>query len=187
VPEPDITGLIRSWQQGDPVSQDELFQHLYKKLRTIAAGLLRSEHNARSLSPTSLVHEGYLRLAKWDGMGIEDRQHFLALFSRVAHRLIIDHAKKKKAAVHGGQLQRVDFDESLIRTEREADMILDVDRALEKLAAKAPRLCLVVKLIYFGGFTVDETALALGISSKTVQRDWNKARIRLFGDSHGAA
>ena len=89
--------------------------------------------------------------------------------------------------MHGGQLQRADFDESLIRTEREADMILDVDRAIEKLAAKAPRLCLVVQFIYFGGFTVDETGMALGVSTKTVQRDWYKARIRLFGESYGAA
>ena len=88
--------------------------------------------------------------------------------------------------MHGGQLQRVDFDESLIRTEREADMILDVDRAIEKLAAKAPRLCLVVQFIYFGGFTVDETGMALGVSTKTVQRDWYKASTTPKEESGGA-
>jgi RNA polymerase sigma factor (TIGR02999 family) len=187
VQEPDITGLIRNWQQGDASSKDELFEHLYNKLRTIAAGLLRSEHNARSVSPTSLVHEGYMRIAHWDGVNLQDRQHFLALFSRVARRLIIDHAKKKKAAVHGGGLQRVEFEESMIRTEQEADTILEIDRALQRLEAHSPRLCQVVEFIYFAGFTVEETASALGVSSKTVQRDWNKARMRLFDDLHGTS
>jgi RNA polymerase sigma factor (TIGR02999 family) len=187
VQEPDITGLIRNWQQGDASSKDELFEHLYKKLRAIAAGLLRSEQNAHSVSPTSLVHEGYMRIANWDGANLQDRQHFLALFSRVARRLIIDHAKKKKAAVHGGGLQQVEFEESMIRTDREADTILEIDRALQRLEKHSPRLCQVVEFMYFAGFTEEETASALAVSSKTVQRDWNKARMRLFGDLHGTA
>jgi RNA polymerase sigma factor (TIGR02999 family) len=184
-PSVEITKLIAEWQSGDRAAENALFEALYTRLRSIAVQCLRSEQNAQSLNATGLVHEAYVRFRKSQNLVILNGAHFLALAARVMHRITVDRARAKKAEKHGGAFDQVEWNDSFPMAERDADEILMVDRAMEDLALRNPRFAQLVELRYFAGYTNEETADILKLSTRQVRRDWQKARNRLHDAIHG--
>jgi RNA polymerase sigma factor (TIGR02999 family) len=175
----EITELISKWQDGDKRAENALFDALYQRLHGIALNCLRSEQRDKPLGATTLVHEAYLRLHRTGSLYVHNRNHFLALIAQVMRRIVIDQARVRKSVRHGGELGQVDIDNASLVTYEEADEILAVDRALEILSKRAPRQAQLVELRYFAGFSEDEAAEILNISTRTVRRDWQIARTRL--------
>lgn len=175
-----ITRLLNEWQHGDATARDRLFVLVYAELRRRAAGQLRQERRDHTLRPTALVHEAYLRLMGQDRARWEGRNHFFAIASEVMRRVLVDHARKRKAARRGGSAVRVTLAEDVAATEpREVDLIV-LDTALDELAAMDPRQSRVVELRFFGGLGTAEIAEILGVSRATVDRDWRFARTWLY-------
>ena len=154
-----------------------MFAALYRTLHGLALACLRGELPGRTLGATALVHEAYLRFRKAQNLSIADRKHFLALTARVMRHILVDKARSRRAQPE--LLHAEDPCESLVRTDTEADEIIAVDRALMDLALQSPRQSEIVELLYFGGHSAEECAMLLGVSEKTVRRDWQVARVRL--------
>ncbi len=175
---PDVTQLLREHSSGDPEAFDKLFPLVYDELRRIASRHLNRERRVPTLNTTSLVHECYLNLANRPASW-ENRAHFSAIASKAMRHLLIDFARRRQAQKRGGNHQIVPLTGQEITLETSPDELLGLDQALKQLAIKDERLSRVVECRFFGGMTMDETAGALGISVRTVQRDWNRARAYL--------
>ena len=160
-----------------PASPDELVSRLYDELRTLAHVHLRRERTGHTLDTTSLVNEAYLRLAPQAGLAGLDRTHFFAAASNTMRRVLVDHARKRKRQKRGGgePPARLEDVEALL-SEEEAEELIVLDQALERLEAANPRGSAVVQHRFFAGLSLEETAELLGVSTKTVQRDWLAAR-----------
>jgi RNA polymerase sigma factor (TIGR02999 family) len=170
----DVTGLLRAWNRGDAAALDRLIPLVERELNQIARRCLGGER-ANSVSATALVNEAYLRLVDVHHVEFNDRAHFLAMSARVMRRVLIDLARARRSDKRGAAL-RVTLDVELVADRgRDADLMA-LDEALEALAAIDARKSQVVELKFFGGLSADETAAALGVSSKTVKRDWAFAR-----------
>jgi RNA polymerase sigma factor (TIGR02999 family) len=176
---PDLTDLIRRAGDGDSRAADELFEATYDDLRRLARARLRGGGRNTLLDTASLVQESYLRFASAGRLRIEDRVHFMRWAARVMRSVIVDFARRARADRRGGHAARVELQEHLASTLSPEDEILSVHQALDKIATFDPRLVQVVELRYFGGLTELETAEALGVTDRTVRRDWDKARILL--------
>jgi len=137
---------------------------------------LRGEQTGHTLSTTALVHEAYLRLVDVDRVAWEDQTHFLALAANTMRRVLIDHARSRKAEKRGGEQVRVDLDAASFTADESADILVAIDDALQRLGELSPRLVKVVECRFFGGMTEEETASALGVTDRTVRRDWLKAK-----------
>jgi RNA polymerase sigma factor (TIGR02999 family) len=171
-PKEDVTGLLIAAHAGDREAADRLMQAVYEDLRRKAAAFLRREKPGHTLQPTALVHETYLRLIDQDRVAWKNRPHFLGVAAEMMRRVLVDHARGRRAAKRGGGGVRVTLDEALARSgPREIDLIA-LDEALDKLAALDPQLSRVIDLRAFGGLTVEETAEVLQISPATVKRHW---------------
>lgn len=186
---PDITTLLAAARAGDSDGQSRLFEVVYGELRRIAAGQLRNERAEHTLQPTALVHEAYVRLLGRADLPWENRAHFFTTAAGTMRRILIDHARSRRALKRDGALKRVDLDEEpVIFRDEDAERLIAVDDALQKLAEWDERQARVVELRFFGGLTVDETADVLRVSAKTVKRDWAMARAwlqsQLEGGSH---
>ena len=165
-----------SEQHTTPGELERLMPLAYDELRRIAHRELRRRPN-ETLRTTALVHEAYLKLADADGVAWRDRPHFLAIASVAMRHILIDQARERCAAKRGGAHgARVTLDEEGIAVEQQAEGLIALDEALTRLAATDPRLAQVVECRFFGGLSEEETADALGITSRTVRRDWVKAR-----------
>ena len=162
-----------------PESIDGLVALAYHELRAIAHQRLAARGPAGTLSTTALVNEAYLRLADQSRTGSYDRAHFLAVASLAMRHVLVDRARERVALKRGGVRQRVTLDDVHIAVDEEPDVLLALDDALHRLAAFEPRLAQVVECRFFGGLTEPETAEALAITVRTVQRDWVKARVLL--------
>jgi RNA polymerase sigma factor (TIGR02999 family) len=178
-PRDDITRLISEWQRGDKASENALFEALYRKLHARALQVLRSEPRGQSMGPTALVHEAYLRLERSERLEITDRHHFLRLVANVMHRILVDRARARRSEKRGGDQVRVQESDQLVRTDADADEILAVDLALGELKRQSPRLAQLVVLKYYAGYTLEESAVVMGVSERTAKRDWEQARVRL--------
>lgn len=174
-----ITDLLLQIRGGSPDAMDRLFHSVYGELRRIAGRQLRGERPGHSLGTTGLVHETYLKLADQTRVQWQDRTHFYRVAARAMRRILVDYARRYRAQRRGGELRRVSLDEDATVAER-GETLLALDEALERLAAKNERLSSVVECRYFGGLTEEETAEALGVTTRTVQRDWAKARGWLY-------
>lgn len=172
----EITRWLREREVADPAAMGSLFTALYGELKRRAHGALRREPAGATLNTTGLVNEAYLRLSAAGGLAVHDREHFLALASKTMRWVLVDTARARKRLRRGGDAQRVELDEAEAMSERRADELLALDGALERLSELDPRLGDVVELRYYGGLSVEETAAVLGVSSRTVKRDWHKAR-----------
>ncbi len=154
---------------------DQLLPIVYGELHRMADHRLRNERPDHTLSPTALVHEAYLKLAQPEA-SFESRSHFFAVASKAMRHILVDHARRRKAGKRGGQF-RVTLDPEISDpVETDPDEVLDIDRALNKLAAIDPRQAQLVELRYFVGLSIEETATAQGTSPATVKRDWLLAR-----------
>jgi RNA polymerase sigma factor (TIGR02999 family) len=172
----ELTDLLRRWNDGDAAAFDELVPVVYEGLRQVAHGRRRHERSDFSLNTTALVHEAYLKLAGLRQGSLRDRAHFMAIASRVMRRLLVDHARARKAGKRGGDLPHAELIEDIGMTDESASLVADLNEALEQLEAVDGRLSRVLEQHYFGGLTLKETAEALGVSLATVKRDLQYAR-----------
>jgi RNA polymerase sigma factor (TIGR02999 family) len=177
----DVTALLDKWNGGDPEALKLLLERLYPELRRLADGLLRHERDDHTLQPTALVHEAYIRLTGLREMRLENRRHFYGAAAMAMRRILVDHARQRRAQKRGGaELQRAPFEEAL---NAPIDLHLDFERleeALLELAAFAPDKARIVELRYFTGLSIQDTADVLDIAPATVKRHWNYARAWLF-------
>lgn len=185
-PQGEITQLLIAWRRGDEDSVDRLFTIVYEDLRALARRQLRSGRD-RTLSTTALVHEGYLKLVDQSRASFEDRNHFFAVAARAMRQILIDHARRHLAAKRGGGRHRVEFDETRLASASQAQELVDIDEALGRLATLDPRMVRLVELRFFAGLSVEETAGVMTLSTRTVKREWQKARAWLYSELAGAA
>jgi RNA polymerase sigma factor (TIGR02999 family) len=183
MPTADPTTLLIQWRSGDRAALDALFPVVYEDLRRRAHGILRHESPGHTLSTTALVHESYLKLIDGDRLPVQDRAHFLAVAARAMRQVLVSYARRHQAAKRGGGILPVELDEgALSRADAGADRMLELDRALEKLAGVDERLARTVEMRFFGGMTVEEIAQAQDRASSTVKLDWQKAKGWLAGE-----
>lgn len=176
VADPGVTQLLIACRDGDPAALDRLYPVVYQRLQEIAHAHLARGAEGHTLSTTALVHEAYVKLVDANRIDWQDRGHFLALSSRAMRQILIDYARKHQAQKRGGGLRRVDLDDERIPVAERAEALVALDEALSRLAAFSPRLADVVEHRFFGGLTEEETARVLGVTDRTVRRDWIKAR-----------
>ena len=158
---------------------------VYEELRRIARRQLRNERTGHTLTTTALVHESYLKLAEQTRAAFQDRTHFLAVASQAMRRILIDYARGHRAARRGGDQQRVDLEDATVAAVEQSESLIALHEALERLEQLDPRQCRVVECRFFGGMTEEETAAALGVTDRTVRRDWLKAKSWLYAELHG--
>ncbi|MBP7587729.1 MAG: sigma-70 family RNA polymerase sigma factor [Thermoanaerobaculia bacterium] len=170
----DLTGLLQAWRRGNSGARDELLERVYAHLKRIAAAQLRGERAGHTLQPTALVHEAYLRLINQARVDWRDRAHFFGLVAATMRRVLIDHARRRgsRKRQHAEEVPGLAIAGSVAP---EVDL-LDLDRALERLAGESARAAQVVEMRYFAGLEIDEVAECLEISPATVKRDWEFAR-----------
>jgi RNA polymerase sigma factor (TIGR02999 family) len=162
-------------------SFDQIFTLTYQELRAIAHRRLAAQAPNGTLSTTALVHEAYLRLGDQSPAALRDQSHFFALASLVMRNILVDRARERSALRRGGGGvgRQITLDDEVIGQVDQSDALLQLNEALETLATVDPRLVQVVECRFFGGLTESEIAAALGITTRTVQRDWVKARVLL--------
>ncbi|HEV8241587.1 MAG TPA: ECF-type sigma factor [Thermoanaerobaculia bacterium] len=186
MPGTEVTGLLQAWRRGDASAGDLLLDRVYVELRKIASAQLRGERAGHTLQPTALVHEAYLRLLAQQRVDWRDRAHFFGLAAAMMRRVLVDHARARAAR------KRQAGDEIsitlVLKRQREVDL-LDLDRALDAFAERYPRQAKVVEMRYFADLEHEEVAECLGVSTITIKRDWQFARVwlraHLDGDGGG--
>jgi RNA polymerase sigma factor (TIGR02999 family) len=174
-----VTELIQRAGDGDGEAADSLFALMYGELRRLARSRLRATNRHTLLDTGSLVHEAYLRFADTRRLQLEDRLHFMRWAAKVMRSVIVDFARRRAAARRGGAAPRVTFHPELAATCSGEDEILGVHEALNQIAEIDPRMGRIVEMRYFCGMTEPQIAQALGITERTVRRDWQKARLLL--------
>jgi RNA polymerase sigma factor (TIGR02999 family) len=178
----DITQLLHDLKGGDSAAEHLLLPIVYAELHRLAGALMRRERTGHTLQATALIHEAYLQLIDQRDKDWQNRVHFFAVAAQVMRRVLVDHARTRRAAKRGGAYRKVSLDEALTLTNEQSDEIVAIDEALSRLACLDPRQGRVVELRFFGGLTEDETAHVLGIASRTVKRDWRVAKAWLHGE-----
>ncbi len=175
----DLTRLLGRVRKGEEGALDELIPHVYQELRSIARRQLSGQRKDRTLNTTALVHEAFLKLAAAQLPEWNDRCHFYAVAATAMRQIVVDHARRHASQKRGGNWQRVDLQLESLQVDQQADLLLDLDRALSRLTEMNQRLTRVVECRFFAGMSETETAAALGITDRTVRRDWVKARAYL--------
>ena len=174
-----VTELLLQWRSGDETALQALVPLVYGELRRIAGQCMRGERAEHTLQATALVNEAYLRLVACSRVQWQDRAHFFAVAATLMRRVLVDAARRRGNQKRGGALTRVSIEEARVLVSHRDVDVLAVDAALEQLAKHAPRKCRVVELRFFGGLTIEETALVLGISADIVKREWRTAKLWL--------
>ena len=172
----DITTQLRAWHAGEPTAPESLFPLVYDELRRIAHRQLRRERLGHTLDTTALVHEAYLKLTGQPSADWTNRGHFFAVAANAMRRVLVDYARRYRTEKRGGAPRRVSLTDTMLVAEERADTLLAVDEALHELARIDPRLSRVVECRFFAGLTAEETAEVLGVTARTVRRDWTKAK-----------
>jgi RNA polymerase sigma factor (TIGR02999 family) len=177
----ELTHLLEAVRAGDAGAMDEVFTLTYRELHEMAHQRLHRSNRITSLDTTALVHECYLRLVRLGQLQTRDRAHFLGYAARVMRSIVVDFVRQRLAKRRGGGELRVtlgtDIKDSTAVNE---EQIVQVDEALQELALLDPRLVEVVEMRYFAGFTVEQIAESRGVTTRTIRRDWQKARLLLF-------
>ena len=181
-----VTQLLNEFGAGDRATLDRLVPLVFDELRRLAQSYLRRERADHTLQPTALVNEAYLRLVDQSRASWRDRGHFFAVCAIAMRQIVVDHARRRTRQKRGGEQNAVPLDEARDAAAVDAARVLDIDLALRKLAETDRRLAAVVECRYFAGLTDDETALALGMSVRTAQREWFKARAWLRHELGGS-
>ena len=178
----DITRWLERWKTGDERAFEELVPLVYRELRILALRQFQSESSHHTLQPTALVHEAYVKLIGQDPGRVENRTHFFALAAKAMRQVLVDHSRRKAASKRAGDQLRVTLTGALDSSQGGDSPVdaLDLHDALGRLAEIQPRAAQVVELRYFGGLTLEQTAEVLGVTSKTVTRDWTTARLWLL-------
>ena len=182
----DITRMVLEAGKGDTAAVNQLFCAVYTELRSLAQGHVRKERDAASLPRTALVHELYLRLAGAGHLDAASRGQFFAIASRAMRQILIDRARRRRAAKRGDGAAPVSVQEHHAAVEENPEELLALDQALVRLQGSDSRVYQVIELRYFCGMSEDEVASLLGITTRTVQRDWVKGRALLYKELYGA-
>ena len=175
----EITRLLVEVSEGSEEAYAQLFPLVYNRLRGLAHRQIVKEPN-QSITKTALVHELYLKLFKQDKLDLEGRTHFFAIAARSMRQILIDHARKKKRKKRGGNRRDLTYIDEIMKAEEEADNLIQIDEALKHLEKLDQRLAKIVELHYFGEMNFEDIAKLLGLSERTVYRDWAKARGWLY-------
>lgn len=180
----DITANLAALSRGDPAALEHLLPVVYAELKRLAAGYLKQERPGHTLQPTALAHEAFLRIVVQTEVAWQSRAHFLGVAAQAMRRVLVDHARRRKALRRGGGATMIPLEAARASGPHEA-AFEDLDRALGRLARLSARQAKVVELRYFGGLSIDETGEVLGVSPMTVKRDWTLARAWLFRELAG--
>jgi RNA polymerase sigma factor (TIGR02999 family) len=175
-----VTQLLVEMRDGQSGAMDRLYPLVYEELRGIARRALRREQTGHTLATTGLVHEAYLRLVDQTRIEYRDRAHFFGIAARAMRQILVDYARRHRAAKRGGAQRVVTLDEGALALEDRADTLLALDEALTDLEQVDARLGQIVQCRFFGGLTEDETAEVVGVTARTVRRDWLKAKGWLY-------
>ncbi len=175
----EITALLAELREGRRDAMDRLMPLVYEELKAIARAQLAGERRGHTLDPTAAVHEAYLRLVRLDRIAWRDRRHFFGVAAGAMRRVLVEHARRRRASKRGGGLRPLVLDDVAVALDERADALVALDEALARLTALAPRLGRVVELRFFGGLTEAETAEVLGVTERTVRREWVKAKVWL--------
>jgi RNA polymerase sigma factor (TIGR02999 family) len=178
----ELTGLLQAWSRGDVEALEALAPLVHRELREMARRMLAGERSQGRWQPTELVQESYLRLLDWKAVQWQNRAHFFATTARMMRRVLVDAARARRAAKRGAHLEMTTFKSEEVAASTPAIDIVVLADALDALARIDARPAQVIEMRFFGGFTVEETAEALGISERTVINDWNSARAWLHGE-----
>lgn len=181
----NVTRLLARVEAGDSDALDRLFPLVYAELRRAAEQTLRNEAPGHTLQPTALVHEAYLKLVG-GAIPSRDRGHFLSIAARAMRQILVDHARRRRAAKRGGGIRIATLDGNAPDSGGEIDDLVALDDAMERLAGVSSRLRDVVELRFFAGLNEDEIAKTLNVTTRTVQRDWAKARAWLHRELYPA-
>lgn len=172
----DVTELLLAYKDGDRAAFDRLVPLVYNDLRRIARRQLGRGNPDRVLDTTALVHESYLKLVDGSRVDWQDRGHFLSVAARAMRQVVVTYARRRGAAKRGGGSVQTTLDEGIVAIDGQAEWLMALDTALSRLGEKNPRLAQVVECRFFAGLSEEETASAMGVSLRTAQRDWMKAR-----------
>ena len=175
-----VTDLLVAWRNGDDGALERLVPLVHAELRRIARRHMAHERDGHTLQPTALVNEAYLRLVDARQVQWQDRAHFFAMSSRLMRRVLVDAARARAYQKRGAGATNVTLDEERMGTKARAADVIALDDALTVLASIDQRKCQVVEMRYFGGLSIEETAEALGVSVRTVKRDWTMAKLWLI-------
>jgi RNA polymerase sigma factor (TIGR02999 family) len=189
--EHDITRMLSSARKGDREAVGEVFDRVYREIRRIAHGEVRRLGAGATLNTTAVVHEAYLKLVNAPGIAWEDRSHFFAVAATAMRQILVDYARRRSAGKRGGRARAISLDDldssEGIAVDPLSEDLIALDTALGRLATLDDRLARVVDLRFFAGLSVEETALALGVTDRTVKRDWRRARAYLYNEIAPAA
>jgi RNA polymerase sigma factor (TIGR02999 family) len=174
-----LSSLIASADQGDRAAADQLFSALYDELHRLARRELSKRAAGMTLGATTLLHEAYMDISNREGVAFPDRNRFMGYAARAMRGLIIDYARRRQAQKRGGEFEITSLSTDLAETPADADELTRLSNALDELEGTDPGLARVVDLKFFGGFSFAEIASMMAVSERTVQRDWQKARIYL--------
>lgn len=179
-----VTQLLLNLRQGVPGALDSLFSQVYENLRDVARRQRRGWESHHTLNTTALVHEVYLRMVDQKDVDWEGRAHFMGVAAKAMRRLLVDHARRKKARKRGGDVRKVPFEEEaedvILLSEKQSQTLELLDDALKRLERNNARQGQVVECRFFGNMSIEATAAALGVSRNTVKRDWSRARVWLL-------
>jgi RNA polymerase sigma factor (TIGR02999 family) len=170
-----VTRLLRRLSS-DSDAESQLMEIVYGKLRQLASGYMRRERHGHTFQTTDLVNEAYLRLVEQKDLNLQNRAHFFAIAARNMRRILVEHARGHMAEKRGGGVQKIPLDEDLVYSSERAQPLIELDEALDRFEQLDPSAVRVIELRFFGGLTVPETALALGVSDRTVKRRWKSGR-----------
>jgi RNA polymerase sigma factor (TIGR02999 family) len=182
-----VSRILDALGRGDPGASRQLLSLVYDELHAIAAAMMTRERPGQTLQATALVHEAYLRLFGSGTPQWENRRHFFAAAAEAMRRILVENARRKGRLKRGGEFRRVELDGAQSISANNQDDLLDLDEALDQLAAEAPEKAELVKLRYFAGLSSEEAAQCLGISKATADRHWAYARAWLYERLAGAA
>lgn len=175
-----VTALLQKTRHGDIQAESELMEIIYDELHRLAMHHLRRERPNHTLQPTALVNEVYLQLVEQKDKEWQGRAHFLAVSAQLMRRILVDYARMKRASKRGAGAGHTSLDDALLFSNDDPGAFLDLDLALQRLAAIDPRQSQIVELRFFGGLTEEEIAAFLGLSARTVKREWSMARAWLL-------
>lgn len=176
----EVTELLLAWRRGEESALDRLMPLVYHELRRLAHRYIRGEHSGHTLQTTALINEAYIKLIDSRRVEWQDRAHFLAVAAQLMRRVLVDLARARGSQKRGGDVNRVPLESAVKLPHARGRDLVQLDDALNTLAAKYPRKAQVIEMRFFGGLSVPETAEALGVSEDTVLRDWRLARVWLF-------
>lgn len=182
----DITEILRAWGDGKADAAEQLLPLVYKELRQLARSYMRRERADHTMSPTALVHEAYIRLVDQARVDWKNRAHFYGIAAQMMRRILIDYARAHATGKRGGVALRLSLEQVNISLEQDATDLIALDEALNKLANFDQRKSRVVELLYFGGVEYKEAAEVLSVSEKTIQRDWQMAKMWLYRELSAA-